>query len=265
MAVPIILGQDRAPGDPDLTAPPVSTVEPTTSPPAVAEPTTPPAPSTPPPSPSETVEPSPTETDDVSGDPIAYDAIALLTVSGRAPMTDYDRDLFAYRRIDHDRNGCDVRNDVLRRDLAEFAIRPGTNGCLVETGVLADPYTGEDIDFVRGVGTSSQVQIDHVVALANAWVMGAQQWDEETMHRFGNDPLNLLAVDGPANQQKGAGDTATWLPSNRAFRCEYVARQVSVKVAYELRVTAAEKAEMERILAECPNEPLLTAEDAATP
>lgn len=180
-------------------------------------------------------------------------------------MTDYDRDLFAFKAVDHDRNGCDVRNDVLRRDLVDVVVRDGTQGCVVETGRLLDPYTGVDIEFVRGSGTSSQVQIDHVVALGNAWALGAQQWDEATRHRFGNDPLNLLAVDGPTNQSKGAGDAATWLPPQRGFRCTYVARQVSVKVAYDLRVTAAEQEAMQRVLERCPGEPLIDSAQAATP
>jgi hypothetical protein len=210
-------------------------------------------------------EPAPTAVDQVDGRPSALDAIARLPVSGRAPMTGYERELFAYREADLDRNGCDVRNDVLRRDLTDVVIRAGTNGCTVERGTLTDPYTGADIEFIRGVGSSSEVQIDHVVALGNAWAMGAQQWDEATRHRFGNDALNLLAVDGQLNQEKGAGDLATWLPPNGAFRCEYAARQVSVKLAYGLRVTVAERNAMEQILSTCPDEPLLTSEDAVTP
>lgn len=197
--------------------------------------------------------------------PSALDTVDQLTVAGRAPMTEYDRDLFAYREVDHDRNGCDVRNDVLRRDLTDVVVREGTQGCLVETGRLADPYTGAEIDFLRGADTSGEVQIDHVVAMGNAWAMGAQHWDEETRHRFGNDPLNLLAVDGAANQSKGAGDTATWLPPQASFRCAYVARQVSVKAVYGLRVTQAEQDAMRRVLGECPSQPLVTAEQAATP
>ncbi|WP_447925149.1 HNH endonuclease family protein [Georgenia muralis] len=215
--------------------------------------------------PASPTESAPTAAGGGDGRPSALDAVALLLVSGRAPMTGYDRDLFAYREVDHDRNGCDVRNDVLRRDLSEFEIRASSNGCTVERGILTDPYTGADVDFIRGAGSSSDVQIDHVVALGNAWAMGAQQWDEPTRHRFGNDPLNLLAVDGEINQEKGAGDLATWLPPNVAFRCEYTARQVTVKLEYGLRVTVAERDAMERVLRSCPAEPLLASEDAATP
>lgn len=188
----------------------------------------------------------------------AAGALALLEVKGRAPKTGYDRDAFRYRALDLDRNGCDTRNDILRRDLTDVTLKPGSNGCVVEQGVLADPYSALRISFTRGTATSNDVQIDHVVALSDAWQKGAQRWDADTLATFGNDPLNLLAVDGPLNGQKGDGDAATWLPPNKAFRCQYVARQIAVKHAYGLWVTAAEKTTMERILAACPDEPLPT-------
>lgn len=223
------------------------------------------------PTPSPTLEPSPTQTPDDVGvalaaaDPgTALAAVALLDVKGRAPRTGYDRDLFGAGWVDTDRNGCDTRNDILRRDLVDETFKPDTRNCVVLTGTLADPFTGTTITFERGQGTSELVQIDHVVALADAWQKGAQQWDEATRVAFANDPLNLLAVDGAANQQKGAGDTATWLPPNKPFRCEYVARQVAVKAAYALWVTDAEREAMVRVLADCPEEPLPTSA-AATP
>ncbi|QDB79540.1 DUF1524 domain-containing protein [Georgenia wutianyii] len=220
--------------------------------------------STPTPAPTPTtpaeVEPTPDATPAPAGSALA--TVDLLEVKGRAPRTGYDRDAFAYREFDLDRNGCDVRNDILRRDLRDITVRPGTNGCVVETGVLDDPYSGRTIDFVRGSDTSGEVQIDHVVALSDAWQKGAQSWDSATMQRFGNDPLNLLAVDGPLNGAKGDGDTATWLPPNTSYRCAYVARQVAVKHAYSLWVTQAEKDAMVRVLSDCPGEPLPEAEPA---
>ena len=188
----------------------------------------------------------------------ALATLALLDVKGRAPQTGYDRDLFAYRAVDLDRNGCDTRNDILRRDLVDQTV--GRDGCVVDSGTLADPYSGTTIAFRRGQSTSGDVQIDHVVALADAWQKGAQRWDASTLESFGNDPLNLLAVDGPLNQSKGAGDAATWLPPNRAYRCAYVARQVAVKRAYGLWVTAAERDAIARVLATCPDEPLPSAD-----
>ncbi len=186
----------------------------------------------------------------------ALAAAALLPVKGRAPRTGYDRDLYGQRWKDVDRNGCDTRNDILRRDLDAQVLKEGTYGCVVASGTLHDPYSGGTILFVRGQGTSTAVQIDHVVALSDSWQKGAQQWDTATREAFANDPLNLLAVDGPLNQQKGDGDTATWLPPNTAFRCAYVARQVGVKRAYGLWVTQAEQDAMVRVLSTCPTEPL---------
>jgi hypothetical protein len=173
-------------------------------------------------------------------------------------MTGYDRTRYGTAWADIDRNGCDTRNDILRRDLASVTVKAGTNGCLVLAGVLHDPYTGTTIDFVRGVATSWHVQIDHVVALGDSWQKGAQQWSAAKRERYANDPLNLLAVDGSSNEAKGDGDTATWLPPNQPYRCAYVARQVAVKRAYGLWVTQAERDAMQRVLRTCPSQPLPT-------
>jgi hypothetical protein len=188
----------------------------------------------------------------------AVTTLASLTVKGRAPKTGYDRALFGQAWADVDRNGCDTRNDVLRRDLTAYTLKAGTNGCLVLKGTLRDPYTGRTISFVRGPGTSTAVQIDHVVALSDAWQKGAQRWTTGRRTAFANDPLNLLAVDGPTNERKGDGDAATWLPPRKAFRCAYVARQIAVKKRYGLFVTAAERDAMVRILETCPSQGLPT-------
>ncbi len=156
---------------------------------------------------------------------------------------------------DVDRNGCDTRNDVLRRDLRDVELKPGTHGCVVLSGVLLDPYSGEQIDFVRGSGTSARVQVDHVVALADAWQKGAQQWTTAQREAFANDPLELLATSGPVNQAKGDGDAATWLPPQQGFRCAYVARQVAVKARYHLSVTPAEKNAIDHVLQSCSGQP----------
>ncbi|UER55826.1 HNH endonuclease [Kineosporiaceae bacterium SCSIO 59966] len=191
-----------------------------------------------------------------AGDATALALLGTLEVKGRAPRTGYDRDLFGPRWADTDRNGCDTRNDTLRRDLTDVVLKPGTNGCVVLSGSFVEPYSGAHVDFVRGQGTSELVQIDHVVALSDAWQKGAQQWTPQRRLAFANDPLNLLAVDGALNQQKGDGDAATWLPPNKAFRCAYVARQVAVKVKYDAWVTAAERGAVARVLSACPDEPV---------
>jgi hypothetical protein len=183
---------------------------------------------------------------------LAGNILEALPVKGRAPKTGYKRTEFG--------NGwatmgdCDTRNQILARDLANVTFRSSTD-CTVMTGVLQDdPYTAKTIDFRRGAETSSVVQIDHVVALSNAWQTGAQQLTADKRKQLANDPLELLAVDGPANNQKGDGDTATWLPSNKEYRCRYVARQIAVKKKYSLWVTEPERNAMRRVLATCPNQ-----------
>ncbi|MEU3162821.1 HNH endonuclease family protein [Streptosporangium sp. NPDC006930] len=174
-----------------------------------------------------------------------------LEVKGRAPMTGFNRDKFGPAWSDVDKNGCDTRNDILIRDLKEEVFKKGEEGCIVQSGILEDPYSGKTIKFERGTRTSMAVQIDHVIALADAWQKGAQQWPVSKRKELANDPLNLLAVDGPLNSQKGAGDAATWLPPSRAYRCPYVERQIKVKVKYEMWVTSGEKDAMEEVLKSC--------------
>lgn len=174
-------------------------------------------------------------------------AVAGLPVKGRAPLTDYDRAAFGVAWSDTNDNGCDTRNDILRRDLLDTRVAD----CVVLAGILDDPYSGRRVRFVRGPVTSLDVQIDHVVALANAWQTGAAYWTAAKRERFANDRRNLLAVRGDLNLQKRDGDAATWLPPRKEFRCTYVAMQVLTKQRYGLWVTSAEKAAMQRILASC--------------
>ncbi|MFJ3490124.1 HNH endonuclease family protein [Leifsonia aquatica] len=187
-----------------------------------------------------------------AGVPSAAEARTLLAglpVKGSAPKTGYDRVAdFGEAWLDVDGNGCDTRDDILARDLTGV-VRRGS--CTVLSGTLNDPYTGTRIAFERGVDTSARVQIDHVIPLMDAWRTGAQGLSQEAREHLANDPLNLVAVDGPTNQQKGAGDAATWLPPAKAYRCTYAARQVAVKSAYGLWVVPAERAALERILAAC--------------
>ncbi|HET7629896.1 MAG TPA: HNH endonuclease family protein [Candidatus Saccharimonadales bacterium] len=179
-------------------------------------------------------------------------ALKSLPVKGRAPKTGYNRDQFGNGWSEN--KGCDTREWILQRDLTEVELEP--NGCDVKSGQLLDPYTGQVIAFQRGPMTSGDVQIDHVVALSNAWQTGAQALGFNQRQAFANDPLELLAVDGGANQQKSDGDAATWLPKNKTFRCSYVARQIAIKLKYQLWVTAAERDAMTRILNTCPDQPL---------
>jgi hypothetical protein len=174
-------------------------------------------------------------------------------VKGKAPKTGYERSLFSDGWGDI--GGCDVRNFILKRDLKSVTLRAD---CKVDTGVLIDPYTRKTIRFKYGVGTSSAVQIDHVVALSDAWQKGAQQIGASKRYALYNDPLNLLAVDGPTNASKGDSDASAWLPPNKAYRCAYVARQVAVKLKYKIWVIEAEKAAIKRVLSSCPTQKLPT-------
>ena len=177
----------------------------------------------------------------------AFTALNNLEVKGRAPKTGYARSQFPHWS-DPDRNGCDARNDTLKRDLTNITYKVGTRDCKVIAGQLLDPFSGKVITFST---TKVVIDIDHVVALSNAWQTGAAYFDKNKRSQIANDPLNLLAVDSKLNRQKGDGDAATWLPPYKAFRCEYVARQVAVKAKYGLWVTKPEKVAIDKILSTC--------------
>ena len=181
--------------------------------------------------------------------------LAVRSADEASVVPDYDRQAFGQRWADTDHNGCDTRNDILARDLARPTFKPGTRDCVVLTGTLAEPYTGTTIQFQRGDKSSALVQIDHVVALADAWRSGAWQWDAQRRQEFANDPENLLAVDGAENEDKSASSADQWLPPNVAFRCDYVKRQIAVKYAYGLSVTQAEQDAMATQLTTCSNDP----------
>ena len=176
-------------------------------------------------------------------------ALKELPVKGRAPKTGYERAQFGdgWGQI----NGCSTRNIILNRDLKNVVL---DEDCKVVSGTLDDPYTGEIINFTKDKSTA--VQIDHVVALSNAWQTGAQQLNKAQRIQLANDPLELLAVSGPANQAKSDADAATWLPKNKAFRCQYIARQIAVKKKYSLWVTTSELEAMTTVLSGCKNQAL---------
>ncbi|KQH78847.1 deoxyribonuclease [Mycobacterium gordonae] len=186
----------------------------------------------------------------------ALTKLAALPIKGRAPKTGYERSLFGPAWTDDvtvagGHNGCDTRNDILRRDLDEVEIKAGSKGCTVLAGVLHDPYSGATAEFRRGHDTSSEIHVDHIVALADAWQKGAQQWDPIQRRNFANDPINLQATTASINEQKSDGDAATWLPPNKSYRCTYVSRIIEVKAAYALWVTQAERDAIAGILITC--------------
>lgn len=181
----------------------------------------------------------------------ALEAVSTLTVRQTDSVSGYDRDLFQWNKFDEDGDGCDTRNDILARDLDDIFKQ---DKCVVFSGILDDPYTGDRIDFQRGQSTSSKVQIDHIVALSDAWNSGASHWNESKLRAFGNDPYNLAAVDGTANTQKSNSSADEWLPANAAARCLYVATQVGVKEHYALTVTQTEAQKMREVLGSCPTQ-----------
>ena len=177
----------------------------------------------------------------------ALTVLNSLSVKGRAAKTGYTRAQFTHWS-DLDRNGCDARNDTLKRDLTEVTYKAGTRDCKVLTGQLLDPFSGKVITFSS---TKSNIDIDHVVALSNAWQTGAAYFDKTKRAAIANDPLNLIAVDAKLNRQKGDGDAATWLPPLKSYRCDYVARQIAVKAKYGLWVTQPEKGAIIKLLEMC--------------
>jgi hypothetical protein len=173
-----------------------------------------------------------------------------LQVEAPGPMTGYSRAKFGPAWHDVDHNGCDTRNDMLKRDLRFKVFKVGSN-CVVQKGTLHDPYTGTTIHFVRGVATSAAVQIDHVVALGNAWRSGAATWTAARRLAYANDPVVLLAVDGPSNEAKGDDNAAQWVPPLKSYDCRYAARQIAIKTKYDLSLTKPEHDTMKSLLAAC--------------
>ncbi|WP_239478829.1 HNH endonuclease family protein [Rothia sp. ZJ1223] len=181
----------------------------------------------------------------------ALAVLDTLPVHEKGSSAGYSREEFGNAWRDTDRNGCDQRNDILARDLNNTTV---DSKCRVLSGVLDDPYTLDTVDFQRGDQTSSLVPVDHVVALSNAWVTGASKLNDVRRVQIATDPLNLQATTRSANTEKSDRDASDWLPQP-GYRCEYVARQVSVKAAYGLWVTPAEKTAIHRVLSDCPEQP----------
>lgn len=179
----------------------------------------------------------------------ALEALQQLPVKGRAPKTGYTRAQFGdgWATL----KGCNTREIIMYRDLTNVSL---SGECTVASGALNDPYTGQSIEYTKE--KASEIQIDHVVALSDAWQTGAQQLSSQVRQQLANDPLELLAVSGKQNQIKSDADAASWLPPNKSFRCQYVARQIAIKQKYNLWVTAAEQDAMGNVLQTCPTEGL---------
>ncbi len=191
-------------------------------------------------------------------DVLASVVLEKLAIKGRAPKTGYERSEKFYKTwpsVD----GCNLRQRIIKREFGESA-KIADDKCTVLSGEFTEPYTGQYLIFREKSEISKGIQIDHVVALSDAWQKGAQQLSQDVRYELATDPLNLLAVDASANQKKSDGDAATWLPANKSFRCQYVARQVSVKYKYKLWMTQAEHDAIDRVLQTCPKQPAVGVE-----
>jgi Protein of unknown function (DUF1524) len=183
-------------------------------------------------------------------------ALVDLTVAGKTLLDGYERGcgegegcVFGPAWSDVDRNGCDQRNDVLRRDLTEVQVREGTQGCVVVAGVLDDPYTGAAVQFAKA--DAAQVPIDHVVPLAAAWVQGAAAWTDDEREQFANDLGNLMATTRAENSAKGDSTADEWVPPDPTYGCSYATIVITVKDRYALAVSPDEAATLESLLATC--------------
>lgn len=179
---------------------------------------------------------------------LASEALGQLAVKERADRSGYSRDNFSssWGNVD----GCDMRNRILQRDLVNLEL--DEDNCTVLSGVLEQgAFSGQRIEFERGPETSGDIHIEHIVAVSDAWQKGAQELTYQERYDFFNDPLNLIAIDGPTNMEKGDKDVSDWMP-RPAYRCRYVARQIAIKLRYNLWLDHSEHRAMKQKLETCP-------------
>jgi len=178
----------------------------------------------------------------------ASEALAELEVSEPGSMSSYSRERFEHWSRANDfgwdtpQDSCDAREAALIRDGEDVEVG---NGCKVTSGSWYDPYTDQTFT------DPSDIDTDHVVALANAWRSGASSWTDEERERYANDPEVLLSVEDNANQSKGDKGPEAWKPPNEAVWCDYAERWISIKAKYDLSVNAEEKTALEDMLGTC--------------
>jgi hypothetical protein len=187
----------------------------------------------------------------------ALATLETLKVADFSSNGTYKRDAFGEAWADVDKNNCDTRNDILKRDIKGATV---DSKCLVQKGAFNDPYTGKVINFDRSKGGGGGIDIDHIIPLSLAWKTGASEWDASKRLSFANDPLNLMASDSSENRKKGDKDASAYLPPNAGFHCEYVARQVTVRAKYGTWITPAEKKAIYTVLQTCPTQTLASAD-----
>ena len=133
-------------------------------------------------------------------------------------------------------SGCDSRKSVI---ISEAVVKPVVEkGCVIKGGEWLSIY-----DLVK-VTEAGKLDVDHMVPLAEAWDSGASTWDDLKREKYANDqtdPRHLIAVTGPSNRSKSDQDPAEWMPTNKAYHCEYIANWVSIKVRWALSIDRKEK------------------------
>jgi len=184
---------------------------------------------------------SPASTKTTSGENLALDLLLTIPIELESPAG-YDRDLFPHWS-DADGDGCDTREEVLIRDAAGTA-EVGAS-CGVTSGVWYSAYDGVWLDH------ATQLDVDHVVALKEAWDSGANDWTTLRREAFANDlddPHALIAVSSSSNQSKGAADPSNWLPDNLDDQCRYIVAWVIVKARWELSMDEGEHGRIRNLL-----------------
>jgi hypothetical protein len=179
----------------------------------------------------------------------AREMLRGLLVAPVGSMAGYSREEFPHWAADGTEFGwdepdgsCDVRDDALIRDGRGVEV---DEECSFTSGAWLDPYTGRTL---TGPG---EVDIDHVVPLANAWRSGAASWDEEEREAYANDPGVLLSVDDAENQIKGDKGPEAWRPPDTDYSCEYARRWISIKHRWKLTINTNEKATLQDMLKGC--------------
>ncbi|GGQ49749.1 HNH endonuclease family protein [Couchioplanes azureus] len=173
---------------------------------------------------------------------VAQEHLNALAVDAEGSGAGYSREKFPH--WDDVEGSCNTRETVLRRDGAGVVV---DDACQATSGSWLSPYDGQTWT------DAADVDIDHLVPLAEAWRSGAAAWSTERREQFANDMTHpqLIAVTDDVNQAKGDQDPAEWLPPRTDFRCTYAKMWISVKHSWELTLQDAEKSALQGLLDSC--------------
>lgn len=194
----------------------------------------------------------------------ATQVLSALTVGTKSNASS-DRKSHQWNKVDEKSGNYTTRDLVLERDMNNVTFTSRGN---VKSGTLLEPYTGKTIHFQRGTSNKTEggsasnrdggIQIDHVVAYAEAYRSGLDKLDFQQRDTYYNDPDVLLAAQAEANNVKKDGTIAEWEPSNQAFQCDYASLQIGIKAKYGLMVDQKEHNKLAQVLASCPTETIIS-------